>query len=573
MKEKILEGVCGAKGIIIGKIVVFRPDKVKIDYKPVRNVKDELVKFEKTRKKIINEWKRISYGWRGNISKILDAQIMILEDKEFIKKIKEKIEEEKINAENAFLETLEEFLKNLEESENELFRERAQEIRYLGKRVVLEMQGQEGFIPVKPGEILASDDLLPVDILELKNKKPIGVVTEKGGATSHTVILARQLEIPMICGVKGLMTEVKDVKEAILDGWNGKLILNPSKSTIEQYEEKIKKVEILIDKFVKKKPPRSKERKKIAVLGNIGMIEDISTIKKYDGQGVGLFRTEISVWDPIRWRDENYQTELYQACAQEIFPDPLVVRLLDVGAGRYFPGYPEKNPFLGIRGIRFLMKEKEILRTQLRAILKSSSMGNVRILLPMVTLLEEVLAVKKYLEKLKKELKVERVSFDNYISVGIMVEVPSVALMAEKFAPHVDFFSIGTNDLTQYLFGVDRTNPNVAYLYNDFHPAVFRLVISVVKGAHQFRKRVGVCGELASDPLGAVILMGLGVDELSVHPSDIPFIREIVTKVEYKKAKELAKRVLEMTNSKEVKEAAEEFIKKYVPKVAEIMLE
>lgn len=573
MNEKILEGVCSSKGIIIGKIVVFTPEKVKVDYRPVKNVNNELVKFEKTRKKIINEWKRISYGWKGNISRVLDAQIMILEDNEFIKRVKEKIEEEKITAESAFIKALEEFLRNLDESENELFKERAQEIRYLGKRVILEMQGQEGFIPVKPGEIVVADDLLPVDILELKNKKPIGVVTEKGGATSHTLILARQLEIPMICGIKGLLREVKDAKEGILDGWNGKLILDPSKPTIDQYIEKINKVQVLIDKFVKKKPPKSKERKKIAVLGNIGMLEDIKIIKKYDGQGVGLFRTEISIWDPIRWRDENYQTEIYQACAQEIFPDPLVVRLLDVGVGRYFPGYFERNPFLGLRGIRFLMKEKEILRTQLRAILKSSGMGNVRILLPMVTLLEEVLAVKKYLEKLKKELRVERVSFDNYISVGIMVEVPSVALMAEKIAPHVDFFSIGTNDLTQYLFGVDRTNSNVAYLYNDFHPAVFRLVSSVVKGAHQFRKRVGVCGEIASDPLGAVILMGLGVDELSVHPSDIPFIREIVTKVEYKKAKELAKRVLEMTNSKEVKEAAEEFIKKYVPKVAEIMLE
>lgn len=287
---------------------------------------------------------------------------------------------------------------------------------------------------------------------------------------------------------------------------------------------------------------------------------------------MGLFRTEISVWDPIRWRDENYQTEIYQSCAQEIFPDPLVVRLLDVGAGRYLPGYPEKNPFLGVRGIRFLMKEKEILRTQLRSILKSSGMGNVRILLPMVTIVEEIQAIKKYLEKLKKELKVERVPFDNYISVGIMVEVPSVALMAEKIAPHVDFFSVGTNDLTQYLFGVDRTNSNVAYLYNDFHPAVFRLVSSVVKGAHQFRKRVCVCGEIASDPIGAVVLMGLGIDELSVHPSDIPFIREVVTRVEYKKSKELAKKVLEMNNSREVKDEAKEFIKKHVPKVAEIML-
>jgi|Deesub1362A_J573_1020465.scaffolds.fasta_scaffold00006_150 phosphotransferase system enzyme I (PtsI) len=572
MKEKILEGVCGAKGIITGKVVVFEPDKIKIDYKPVKDVKAESLRFEKVRKKIISEWKKISYGWRGNISRVLDAQIMILEDKEFVSKVKEKIKQERMRVESAFLETLEQFLKNLDESENELFKERAQEIRYLGKRIVLEMQGQEGFIPVDSGSILVTDDLLPVDILELRNKKPVGVVTEKGGATSHTVILARQLEIPMICGIKNLLKDAKDGKDAILDGWNGKLILDPSKSTLQQYEEKIKKVEILVDKFVKKKPPKSKERKKISVLGNIGMFDDIKTIKKYDGQGVGLFRTEISVWDPIRWRDENYQTEIYQSCAQEIFPDPLVVRLLDVGAGRYLPGYPEKNPFLGVRGIRFLMKEKEILRTQLRSILKSSGMGNVRILLPMVTIVEEIQAIKKYLEKLKKELKVERVPFDNYISVGIMVEVPSVALMAEKIAPHVDFFSVGTNDLTQYLFGVDRTNSNVAYLYNDFHPAVFRLVSSVVKGAHQFRKRVCVCGEIASDPIGAVVLMGLGIDELSVHPSDIPFIREVVTRVEYKKSKELAKKVLEMNNSREVKDEAKEFIKKHVPKVAEIML-
>ncbi|MEO0267702.1 MAG: putative PEP-binding protein, partial [candidate division WOR-3 bacterium] len=224
-------------------------------------------------------------------------------------------------------------------------------------------------------------------------------------------------------------------------------------------------------------------------------------------------------------------------------------------------------------GIRFLMKEKEILRTQIRAILKASSLGNVRILLPMVSLLQEIIAIKKYIEKLKKELKVERVSFDNYISVGIMVEVPGTALMTEKIAPHVDFISIGTNDLTQYLFGVDRNNVNVAYLYNDFHPAIFKIISHIIKGAHQYRKRVSVCGELASSPLGAVILMGLGIDELSVHPSDIPFIREVVTKIEYKKTKELARNVLEMTNAGEVKEAAKEFLKKHLPELSKIMFE
>ncbi len=572
MKEKIFEGICSSKGIVIGKIRIFDAEKFEIDYKPFINVKEEYLKFEKARKKIINEWKKISYGWRGQISKILDAQIMMLEDNEFVKKVKNKIEEEKIRAEKAFFETLEEFLRKIEESDNEIFRERANEIRYLGKRVILEMQGYGDFISANPGEIIVTKDLLPVDILELKNKKPIGVVTEKGGPSSHTLILARELEIPMICGVKDILKEVKNGDEAILDGFNSKFIVQPSKSLIEQYERKIKNIEILIDRFIKKGPPKSKERKKIAVLGNISMPEDIKIIKKYDGQGVGLFRTEIAIWDPIKWRDENYQAEIYQLCAQEIFPDPLVVRLLDVGAGRYYPGYSERNPFLGTRGIRFLMKEKEILRAQIRAILKASSMGNVRILLPMVTIFQEITAIKKYIEKLKRELKVERVPFDNYIAVGIMVETPGIAIMTEKIAPYVDFFSIGTNDLTQYLFGVDRANPNVAYLYNDFHPAVFKMVYSIVKGAHQFRKRVCVCGELASDPLGAVILMGLGIDELSVHPSDIPFVREIVTKIEYRKTKELARKVLELQSAGEVKEMAREFLKKNLPKLAEIVL-
>ena len=573
MKERIFEGICSSKGIVIGKIRIFEPDKVGIDYKPVKYVKEEVLRFEKVRKKIISEWKKISYGWRGNVSRILDAQIMILEDPEFVKKVKEKIEEEELKAEAAVIESLEDFLNKIEESKNEIFKERANEIRYLGKRIILEMQGQEGFIPAKPGEIIVASDLLPVDILELKNKKPIGVVIEKGGATSHTLIIARQMEIPLLCGVKDILKEVKNGQEAILDGWNSKLILEPSKSTIEEYEEKVKRVEILIDKFVKKKPPKSKERKKVAILGNIGMPEEIKIIKKYDGQGVGLFRTEIAIWDPIKWRNENYQIEIYQECAQEIFPDPLVIRLLDIGAGRYFTGFNETNPFLGTRGIRFLMKEKEILRTQIRAILKASSLGNVRILLPMVTLLQEIIAIKKYIEKLKKELKVERVSFDNYISIGIMVEVPGIALMTEKIAPHVDFISIGTNDLTQYLFGVDRNNTNIAYLYNDFHPAVFKIISHVIKGAHQYRKRVSVCGELASSCAGAIILMGLGIDELSVHPSDIPFIREVVTKIEYKKTKELARRVLEMTNAGEVKEAAKEFLKKHLPEISKIMFE
>ncbi|MEO0232158.1 MAG: phosphoenolpyruvate-utilizing N-terminal domain-containing protein, partial [candidate division WOR-3 bacterium] len=220
MKERIFEGICSSKGIVIGKVRVFETDKMTVDYKPVKYIKEELLKFEKVRRKIIGEWKKISYGWRGNISRILDAQIMILEDPEFVKRVKEKIEEENLKAEAAVLESLEEFLNKIEESKDEIFKERANEIRYLGKRIIMEMQGQEGFIPAKPGEIIVASDLLPVDILELKNKKPIGIVIEKGGATSHTLIIARQMEIPLLCGVKDILKEVKNGQEAILDGWN-----------------------------------------------------------------------------------------------------------------------------------------------------------------------------------------------------------------------------------------------------------------------------------------------------------------------------------------------------------------
>lgn len=564
LKSKIFQGIPASKGVVIGKVKKFDFKLSKVPKKEVKSKREELIKFEKAKKEITRELELVLEHFRGSYRKIIESEILIINDPVIEDSIKRNIEKG-LSAENSFIESMKNFLAKLEESENFIFKERAREINHLVRKFLEILLGKPSFIDVEKGTIVISDDVSPLDVFSISKTPNIGIVIEYGGPTSHSVIVAKSLKIPMVCAVKGILDVAKDGDEVIIDGWSGKVILNPDEETKKDYERKPLLYTEAIQKIIKgPKVGKGKERKRVSIMGNAAGLEEVEEIVKNKGFGVGLFRTELLMWDPAIWYNEDKLSEVFEKSSKMVFPDPLIVRLIDIAGEPSVLGFGEKNPFLGLRGIRFLLIEKEILKMMMRSILKASNLGNIRILLPMVTTAKEVEEAKTVLEKAKKELTREDIPFDNYIPVGIMVETPASALMVKEFTSQVDFFSIGTNDLTQYTLAVDRTHPFLAPLYSEFHPSVLNLINHVVKGAHPYRKKVAVCGEMASDPLGAIILMGLGVDELSVHPDAIPLLYGIFQWLEYKKVKEFARKTLEMPDSKTVKEKTKEFLKKNI---------
>ncbi|MEN3043668.1 MAG: phosphoenolpyruvate--protein phosphotransferase [Candidatus Hydrothermales bacterium] len=565
IKTKIFQGIPASKGVVIGKVKKFDLKILKISDQEVKNKREELEKFERAKREITRELELVLEHFRGSYRRIIESEILIINDPVIEDYVKNYIEKG-YSAQMAFIESMKTFLAKLEQSDSLVFKQRAREINHLIRKVLEVIHGKPSLIDAEQGTVIVSDDISPIDVFSISRQTDIGIVIEHGGPTSHSIIVAKNLKIPTVCAVKDITEFAKDGDEIILDGWSGKVILNPDEESKREYQRKPLLYTEALDKIIKgPKTGKGKERKRVSVMGNAASLDEVEEIVRNKGFGVGLFRTELLMWDPTVWYNEDKLAEIFERGSKMVFPDPLIIRLIDIAGEPTIPGFEEKNPFLGLRGIRFLLFEKEIMKKMMRSILKASNLGNIRILLPLVSTLKEVEETRNVLEKAKKELTREDIPFDNYINVGIMVETPASALMVKEFTPIVDFFSIGTNDLTQYTLAVDRTHPLLAPLYSEFHPSVLNLVNHVVKGAHPYRKKVAVCGEMASDPLGAIILMGLGVDELSVHPDAIPLLYGVFQWLEYKKVKEFARKTLEMPDSKTVKEKTIEFIRKNIP--------
>ncbi len=566
--KQIFQGLPASKGVIIGKVKKYDFGSFTYSKKEAENKREELLKFERAKKKVIRELESVIEHFRGGYRKIIESEILIINDPVIEEEVRRLIEEGS-TAEYSFIESMRKYIKKMEESDSTVFRERAREINHLVRKIIEILQGRPSLVDIKEGTVVVSADIAPIDVFSISQLNNVGIVIEHGGPTSHSVIIARNLKVPMVCAVRGLMDKVNDGDEIIIDGWAGKVIINPSEETKREFERKPLLYTEAIKKIIKgPKKGKGKERKRVTIMGNIAGIEEVEEVVKNGAMGVGLFRTELLMWDPAIWKDEETLAGVFEKGSKAVFPDPLIVRLIDIAGEPAIPGFRESNPFLGMRGIRFLLFEKEILKMMYRAILRASNLGNIRILLPMVTTLKEVEEAKRILEKAKRELTREDIPYDNYIPIGIMIETPAAALMTKEFTSSVDFFSIGTNDLTQYTLAVDRSHPILAPLYSEFHPSVLNLIHHVVKSAHPYRRKVAVCGEMAADPLGALILMGLGVDELSVHTDAIKLLYGIFRWVEYKKVKEFARKTLEMPDAKTVKEKTIEFIRKNIPPLA-----
>ncbi|WP_425475061.1 phosphoenolpyruvate--protein phosphotransferase [Anaeromonas gelatinilytica] len=564
-------GTNASPGITLGKALIVKHEELVIEKKDINSVDEELKRFDDAMEKSIEELNSVKEKALKDLGKeeaeIFEAHLMVLDDPELIKSTKDKITNENLNAEYAFKEIINQFITIFESMENEYMRERAADIKDVSDRVLRHLLGKTiiDLATLEEEVILIAHDLTPSDTATMNKDKVLGFLTNTGGRTSHTAIMARSLEVPAVVGLKNITEKVNNEDYIVFNGDSGEVIINPDEKTIEKY----KKLKLNYEKMKKEleslkgKESISTDGRKVELAGNIGTPKDIDGLKNNDAEGVGLYRTEFLYMNRDNLPTEDEQYESYKKVLESMNPNPVVIRTLDVGGDKNLPYLEfenEMNPFLGYRAIRLCLDKKDIFITQLRALLRASNHGNLRIMFPMISSLEELLEAKKVLEGVKADLNNEGIEYSKDIEVGMMIEVPSAAIISDILAKHVDFFSIGTNDLIQYTTAVDRMNEKISYLYRPFNPAVLRLIKMVIYNGHKENIWVGMCGEMAGDQKLIPILLGMGLDEFSMSPISILSARKLIRSLKYEDAKEIANKVVNIGTAKEIEEYMEKVL-------------
>lgn len=509
--------------------------------------------------------------------KIFDAHLMVLEDRSLISKVNSAIVDRNQNAEYAFYAVMQTFLEAMRRINDPYLKERAADIDDVAQRVLRNFQQDVDHDSAdRPDHqhILVAYDLSPSDTASIDRSHVMGFATEQGSVNSHTVILARSLGIPAIVGLEGAVIDIKTLSQSILDGYTGKLILNPTKKTVQKYKKRAKKKRDARKKLevLREAETTTTDGHHITLSANIEFTNELPMVKESGAEGVGLFRTEFYLLDGGEMPDEMAQAEIYTEVAKGCHPNQTIIRTLDAGGDKITAeplSQPEPNPFLGWRGIRVSLTRKGLFKEQLRAILRASAHGKIGIMFPMVSGLREVRAAKEVLNTAKEELIRENIPFDPNIEVGVMIEIPSAAMMANEIAREVDFFSIGTNDLVQYTVAVDRVNNYVAHLYKPTHPAVIRLMDITVRAAKRNGIWTGICGEMAGDLRIIPILVGLGIDELSVGAHQLPSIKKAIRSLSQKDCSEMMREILAAASSPEIAELSDEMAKNCYPDLLE----
>ncbi|MEW4223492.1 phosphoenolpyruvate--protein phosphotransferase [Rossellomorea marisflavi] len=567
--SSLLNGIAASNGIAIAKAYRLVEPDLSFEKKAVDNVEAEVSRFQdaistsKTELEAIRDKAREDLG--EDKAQIFEAHLLVLSDPELLTPIEDKVKSENVNAEFALKETADMFVTMFESMDNEYMKERAADIRDVTKRVLSHLLGVQISNPSMVTEevIVIAEDLTPSDTAQLNRQYVKGFTTDIGGRTSHSAIMARSMEIPAVVGTKTVTSSVENGDLIIVDGLNGEVHINPTPEVVAQYKEEHARYEEQKAEWAKlvNEPTVSKEGEHVELAANIGTPNDLEGVKNNGGEGVGLYRTEFLYMGRDELPTEEEQFKAYKAVLEGMEGKPVVVRTLDIGGDKELPylNLPkEMNPFLGYRAIRLCLDEQDIFRTQLRALLKASTFGNLKIMFPMISNLDEFRAAKAVLEEEKKALLENGVEVSDHIEVGIMVEIPSTAVMADVFAKEVDFFSIGTNDLIQYTMAADRMNERVSYLYQPYNPAILRLVKMVIDAAHKEGKWAGMCGEMAGDEIAVPILLGLGLDEFSMSATSILRARSQISNLSKAEMKEMAEHVLTLDTN----DAVQEVVKK-----------
>lgn len=574
----IVKGIPASPGIAMGKAFLFNTEQLSIPKKTLKptDIPAEVTRFEdaliKTRAEILDIQRRISEEMGVEHGEIFNAHLLVLEDRMLIEEVIVKLKKEQLNVEQVFSDVLKRYISAFLKMNDEYLRERIADIDDVGKRVLRNLMGKghETLKDLHEPAIVVSYDLSPSDTASMHKGHVIAFVTDIGGRTSHTAIMARSLEIPAIVGLEVATREIKAGDFLIVDGTHGVIEINPTKEIIRSYEKKKREFDDFETSLLKLKdlPAETIDGRKIELSANIELPDEIPSVKMHGSEGIGLYRTEYFYMNRKGLPTEEEHYEAYKNVAMDMAPYPVVIRTLDLGGDKFLSQLEvphEMNPFMGWRAIRFCLARTDIFKMQLRAILRASCHGKLKIMYPMISGIDELRQANKLLEEVKAELKKQGQRYDEDIEVGSMIEIPSAALTCDILAKESDFFSIGTNDLIQYSIAVDRVNEKIAYLYEPTHPAILRLIKMIIEAGHKENIWVGMCGEMASEPAYALLLLGLGLDEFSTSMIAISEVKKIIRSVKYSDAKEIVEEALGLSTGKEVEDFAKMKLKKLVP--------
>lgn len=565
------KGIAASDGVAMGKVYLFEKINLEISKHTIEKdkVEEEIEKVQKAINDYVYELENREVSSQA-AKEVRDAHIELASDPALIDTTSDKIRGELINSEYALDSTIKEMVMVFEMMDDAYLKERAADYRDLGENVMYKLKG------VKPNTlqvldddyIIVSEELTPTDTSTMDKDHVLGLAMDLGGKTSHSSIIAQTLGIPAIVGMKDITSKLKNDQFIILDAIEGTIIVDPDEETVNAYKKKfeiIKEDKAIAEKY-KFAEAKTTDGKELEVVCNIGGLEDLKTGLKHGARGVGLFRTEFLYMESDEFPSEEKQFEVYKEAAEKLEGMPLIIRTLDIGGDKglsYFEFPKEENPFLGWRALRVQFDKVDIMRDQLRAILRSSAYGNVKILLPMVISVAEIKKVQEYIETYKQELKLEGKKYDEDIQVGIMVETPASVFMARDLIKYCDFFSIGTNDLTQYILASDRGNEKISHLYDYFNPAVLRAIKQVIDASHEEGKWTGMCGSMSSDSLATYLLLGMGLDEFSVVSAKIGKLKSIINNTNLAEAEKFVQKVLSLDNINEIrallKDKVEEF--------------
>jgi phosphotransferase system enzyme I (PtsI) len=564
--ENKIAGIAAAPGIVIGQVYLFSKEKLEISKSPITNSTEAINNFKEALKQSKKELNKIFGIAREKMDEvraaIFEAQLMILDDPILLDNIEKRIEKEMIQPEFIVSDEISKYQELMIISHESYMKERAHDIEDIKYRIIRNLQKKRWQSKIGQNLIVVSEALTPADTLLFSRRDSLAFVTDHGGLTSHAAIISRSLNIPAVVGTRNASTLIKDGDTIIVDGFHGYIITNPTEAQLEFFRGKqLKLVEIQkgLEEH-KDKPAVTLDGKEVNLEANVDVTGEIDIVVTSSAKGIGLYRSEQILNEIGTFPDEDEQTIIYSKLASRIYPKFVTIRAFDIGGDKFrFNDYKEPNPFLGLRGVRFLLENESLFRTQIRAVLKASENKNIKFMIPMISTLDEVRRSLKIIQECKSELKKEKVKYDSHIKIGIMVEVLSAAVMAKEYSEEVDFISIGTNDLIQYLMAVDRGNDLVSDLYQEFSPVVIRTIDHIVKAAKKSKIPVSICGEMAADTLAIPLLVGLGLDSLSMSPVTILYAKRIIREFKFKDAKALANKCLKCKTEVDIQKNVKKF--------------
>ncbi|MDH4069008.1 MAG: phosphoenolpyruvate--protein phosphotransferase [Ignavibacteria bacterium] len=574
--EVILKGIAAAPGIAIGPAYLYSKEVPVVEMKkiPAAELEAEVTRLYNATARSEKELQKIHAFAEQKLGRknaeIFEAQIMILSDSVLMKAIEGRIRSEGHNAEFVVSDEIGKYRRRMLESSDEYMIERAHDVEDVMNRIIRNIRDQKLFSRLEGESIIVSETLTPADTVIFSRNQVLGYATNLGGISSHAALLSRSLKIPAVVGLRRATELVKTGDQIAVDGYSGTLAINPSKETLTKLRGTAERFRTFEEQLVglADLPAETLDHKHIELSSNVEFPDELQFVRVQGSVGIGLYRTEGQLIGRGDYPGEDEQYELYKSVADGIYPHSVIFRTFDVGGDKLMPdAVREDNPFLGWRGIRMMLDRQDLFMDHLRALLRASVRKNVRIMYPMVSSIEEIRKARELLTRAKADLKERGQRFDERVKVGVMIEVPSAALLAGEIAAEVDFLSIGTNDLIQYLLAVDRDNSYVAPLYQPFHPAVLRTIKEVIIAGHRKHVWVGMCGEMAGDPVATLLLIGMGIDELSVVPSMVPEIKKIIRSIRVSSARRIAGKVLAMTSAEEVKEYLLSIMKKKLPDI------